>query len=162
MPEHLKVLITVKTYPIPSSKYDELVCTAGVTETGDFIRLYPINFRDLPYSQQYKKYQWLVVDAVKHTGRDSRKESYRPDSNSIRLFGEPIPSANNWAERSKYALAKPSQSMEELFSKQEQDKTLTSPSFCTTANERVYITAKGCETLLGGRYGLPAAGAGGR
>jgi hypothetical protein len=123
MPEHLKVLITVKTFPIPSSKYDELVCTAGVTETGDFIRLYPVNFRDLPYSQQYRKYQWLEVDAVKYKGRDSRKESYRPDCNSIRLIGEPIPSANNWAERSKYTLAKSSQSMEELFLKQGQDKT---------------------------------------
>jgi len=30
--EKQKVLITVKTYPIPSNKYDELVCTAGVTE----------------------------------------------------------------------------------------------------------------------------------
>lgn len=51
----LKILITVKTYPIPSTKYDELVCTAGVTEEGEFIRLYPINFRDLPYDQQFKK-----------------------------------------------------------------------------------------------------------
>ncbi len=50
--EKIKVLITVKTYPIPSARYDELVCTAGVTETGDFIRLYPVNFRDLPFSQQ--------------------------------------------------------------------------------------------------------------
>jgi hypothetical protein len=123
MLEHFKTLITVKTYPIPSSKYDELVCTAGVTETGDFIRLYPINFRDLPYSQQYRKYQWLEVDAVKHRGRDSRKESYRPDCNSIRLIGEPIPSKNNWSERSKYTLAKSSQSMEELHSQQEHDKT---------------------------------------
>ena len=57
--QKLKVLITVKTYPIPSPKYDELVCTAGVTESGDFIRLYPINFRDLPYSKQYRKYQWI-------------------------------------------------------------------------------------------------------
>lgn len=48
--QKLKVLITVKTYPIPSAKYDELVCTAGVTGAGDFIRLYPINFRDLPFS----------------------------------------------------------------------------------------------------------------
>lgn len=32
--QKLKVLITVKTYPIPSAKYDELVCTAGVTERG--------------------------------------------------------------------------------------------------------------------------------
>lgn len=38
----LKVLITVKTYPIPSDTYDELVCTAGVTELGDFVRLYPL------------------------------------------------------------------------------------------------------------------------
>jgi hypothetical protein len=123
MTEHLKVLITVKTFPIPSSKYDELVCTAGVNESGDFVRLYPVNFRDLPYSQQYKKYQWLEVDAVKHTGRDSRKESYRPNCDSIRLIGEPIPSKDNWAERSKYALARASQSMEELKAKQAQDKT---------------------------------------
>ena len=123
MLQHLKVLITVKTYPIPSSKYDELVCTAGVTPIGDFVRLYPVNFRDLPFSKQYKKYQWLEVDADKHTGRDSRKESYRPDSNSIKLVGEPISSANNWAERSKYVLAKSSQSMEELCLRQEQDKT---------------------------------------
>jgi hypothetical protein len=123
MPEHLKVLITVKTFPIPSSKYDELVCTAGVNEHGDFVRLYPINFRDLPFSQQYKKYQWLEVDAIKHTGRDSRKESYRPDCDSIRLIGKPLSTDNNWAERAAYALAKRSQSMEELEAKQEQDKT---------------------------------------
>lgn len=123
MREHLKILITVKTYPIPSSKYDELVCTAGVTEEGDFVRLYPINFRDLPYIQRYKKYQWLEVDAVKHTGRDSRKESYRPDCKSIRLIGEPISSQNNWAERSKYVLAKVSPSMEELQARQQKDKT---------------------------------------
>lgn len=29
-----KVLITVKTYPAISSKYDELVCTAGFREDG--------------------------------------------------------------------------------------------------------------------------------
>ena len=39
---------------------------------------------------------------------------------------------------------------------------VTCPRFCTSSDERVYITAKGCETLLGGGYGLPAAGAGGR
>jgi hypothetical protein len=121
--EHLRVLITVKTHPIPSSKYDELVCTAGVTEAGDFVRLYPINFRDLPYSQQYKKYQWLEVDAAKHTGRDSRKESYRPDCDSIRLDGEPLLSRRNWAERARYVLAKPSQSMEDLRERQEDDRT---------------------------------------
>jgi hypothetical protein len=123
MSERLKVLITVKTFPIPSSKYDELVCTAGVNEYGDFVRLYPINFRDLPFSQQYKKYQWLEVDAVKHTGRDSRKESYRPKCDSIHLHGKPLSSGDNWAERSRCVLAKKSQSMEELHIRQEEDRT---------------------------------------
>ena len=123
MTEHLKVLITVKTFPIPSAKYDELVCTAGVNECGEFLRLYPVNFRDLPFSQQYKKYQWLEVDAVKHSGRDSRKESYRPNCDTIRLIGEPVSSKNNWAERSKFALANTAQSMEELRAKQDDDRT---------------------------------------
>lgn len=37
----------------------------------------------------------------------------------------------------------------------------TGPSFCTTANERVYITASGCELEFAGTRGLWAAGAGG-
>ena len=122
--EALRVLITVKTYPIPSKKYDELVCTAGVTETGDFVRLYPINFRDLPFEQQYKKYQWIEVVAEKHKGRDVQKESYRPDCESIQILGEPIPSTpDNWAERARYALAKRSLSMEDLREQQEADRT---------------------------------------
>lgn len=119
----LRVLITVKTYPIPSAKYDELVCTAGVSETGDFIRLYPIRFRDLPFSQQYRKYQWIEVDAEKHTGRDTRKESYRPREDTLRIVGERIGTNDNWAERAKYALAKRAQSMEALYEQQKHDNT---------------------------------------
>lgn len=120
----LKILITVKTYPIPSSKYDELVCTAGVTETGEFVRLYPINFRDLPFSRQYKKYQWIEVKATQHQGRDVRKESYRPISESIQPLGEPIRSnPGNWRERAHYALKQKARSMEELRERQEADRT---------------------------------------
>ena len=122
--QKLKVLITVKTYPIPSAKYDELVCTAGVTEAGDFIRLYPINFRDLPFSQQYKKYQWIEVVVEKHRGRDVRKESYRPDCDTIQILGEPIKSnPGNWAERARYVLAKKACSMEDLYDRQKADRT---------------------------------------
>ena len=122
--ERLKVLITVKTLPIPSAKYDELVCTAGVTETGDFLRLYPVNFRDLPYSKQYKKYQWIEVGARRHTGRDSRKESYRPDCDTLKILGEPIPTKNgDWSERAKYVLSKSAVSMEELYDRQADDRT---------------------------------------
>ncbi len=121
--ETLRVLITVKTHPIPSSKYDELVCTAGVTPTGEFIRLYPINFRDLPYSKQYRKYQWIEIKAEKHRGRDVRKESYRPDSDSIRILGDPISTRRDWSERSNYVLRNVARSMEELRDLQEEDNT---------------------------------------
>ena len=122
--QKLKVFITVKTYPIPSAKYDELVGTAGVTETGDFVRFYPINFRDLPFSQQYKKYQWIEIIAEKHQGRDARKESYRPESDSIQILGEPIKSnPGNWSERARFALEKKAYSMEELHDRQQEDRT---------------------------------------
>ena len=119
----LRVLITVKTYPLPSKKYRELVCTAGVTANGEFVRLYPIDFRRLDYGRQYRKYQWIELNVRTHSGRDFRKESYRPDSDSIRL-GEFIPTrSGNWDKRAKFALAKKSQSMEELRIQQNADRT---------------------------------------
>lgn len=122
--ELLKVLITVKTYPIPSKQHDELVCTAGVTEAGNFVRLYPINFRDLPFSQQYQKYQWIEVMAEKHGGRDSRKESYRPDCDTLQVIGEPIGTdAGSWASRGKFVLRSEARSMEELRELQGSDRT---------------------------------------
>ena len=119
-----KVLITVKTYPIPSNSYDELVCTAGITEFGEFVRLYPINFRDLPYAQQYKKYQWIKVMVEKHDRKDVRKESYRPVSDSIEKLGEPIkPNPGNWSERARFVLKNQAQSIEELKNRQDDDRT---------------------------------------
>lgn len=123
--EKIRVLITVKTYPIPSQKYDELVCTAGVQEDGSFVRLYPINFRDLDWRKQYRKYQWIEVSAERHRGRDVRKESYRPDCDTLRPIGKPIPTARDphWSERARYALARRAQSLEELRDAQDRDRT---------------------------------------
>jgi len=52
----MKVLITVKAYPAISKKYNETVCTAGITEEGKWIRIYPIPFRQLEYDNQFRKY----------------------------------------------------------------------------------------------------------
>ena len=119
----LRILITVKTYPIPSDTYDELVCTVGVTEDGDFVRLYPINFRDLPYLQQYKKYQWIEVMVRKHGRRDKRKESYKPIDGTIETLGEPLGTQDNWSERKKYVLKKQAKSMEDLRDRLDIDRT---------------------------------------
>jgi len=94
-----KVLITVKTYPAISSKYDELVCTAGFLEDGTWIRIYPIQFRKKSFEEQYKKYDWIEIDLVKNTS-DFRKESYRPVSydTEIKILDH-LDTKSNWLLR---------------------------------------------------------------
>lgn len=120
-----KVLITVKTYPLPSEGYQELVCTAGVLEDGAFIRLYPIDYRYRPYSQWYSKYQWIELDVEKNA-EDPRPESHRPKRGTvIKPIGDPIPtSKDNWAERKRYVLAKGTQTMCTLNAKDQTQKSL--------------------------------------
>ena len=114
-----RVLIVVETYPHPSHTYQELVCTAGMLEDGTFIRLYPIDYRYRPAHQKYKKYQWIEVDVTK--SKDFRPESYRPDLDSLRVIGQPLPSDNSWSERKKIVLAKPAKTMCELRAAYDQD-----------------------------------------
>lgn len=79
-----KVLITVKTYPTLSGKYDELVCTAGFREDGSWVRIYPIPFRKKSYDERYSKYDWIELDLIKNTS-DFRPESYRPYSHDSEI-----------------------------------------------------------------------------
>lgn len=118
-----KVLITVKTYPTLSAKYDELVCTAGFREDGTWLRIYPVPFRKKPYNEQYKKYDWIEVDLVKN-GTDFRRESYRPYSHDseIKIVGH-IDTNQNWEERKKICLGKIYYDLSELIS-EAKDKSL--------------------------------------
>lgn len=71
--ELARVLITVKTYPAPSARHGETVCIAGVRIDGDqpsFIRLYPIPFRMLEASSQFKKYQVIGVPVIARGTKD--------------------------------------------------------------------------------------------
>lgn len=110
-----KVLITVKTYPTISGKYDELVCTAGFLEDGTWIRIYPVPFRKRAYAEQYKKYDWIELDLVKNTS-DFRPESYRPKTldTEIKVIGH-IDPARNWEERKRYCLGKVYENLTELI-----------------------------------------------
>lgn len=94
-----KVLITVKTYPTLSEKYDELVCTAGFREDGSWIRIFPVPFRKLDYQNQFEKWQWIEIDLVKNTS-DFRPESYRPTDldREIRMLDK-IDTKSDWAKR---------------------------------------------------------------
>jgi hypothetical protein len=111
-----KVLITVKTYPRPTPSYEEIVCTAGLLETGEWVRIYPIPFRDLPSYNQFKKFSWIELDLEKDNS-DFRKESYKPK----RRFEEEITTLiyvgtkKKWLERKRLVLQEVFTSMEELI-----------------------------------------------
>ena len=98
--EKTKILVLVMTYPLPSRGYQELICTAGITETGEWVRLYPIDYRYRPRTQQFKKYQWIEVElAPKGAGNDHRKESRRPVLESIKILGKRLSTKDGWKER---------------------------------------------------------------
>lgn len=108
--EKKKVLITVKTYPHPSTSYGELVCTAGVLENGEFIRLYPMPFRYLPEKEQFDKGQWIEVWVEKNEN-DPRPESYRP---ILHKGISPLEALIKWNQRAPYLFKKELKSMCEL------------------------------------------------
>lgn len=122
--ETTKVLVTVITYPLPSRGYRELVCTAGVTEAGDWVRLYPIDYRYRPKHQQFRKYQWIEIGLMPHGGgNDNRKESRLPDLDSIRILGTPLSTDENWKERRKIIDKLPTHTLNQLQVLYDQDRT---------------------------------------
>lgn len=84
--EQKRVLITVKAYPNPSKKYGETVCCAGVDlSSGNWIRLFPIPYRDLDNDKKFKKYSIIEIRCRKAT-TDKRPESYTVDADSIKVI----------------------------------------------------------------------------
>ena len=77
----------VKTYPTLSSKYAELVCTAGINEKGEWRRLYPIQFRLLDGSQKYKKRQYVHADtSMPDMGKDMRPETRVVNQDTLEII----------------------------------------------------------------------------
>lgn len=94
-----KILVVVKTYPNPSTKYQETVCVAGVSleSPPTLVRLYPIPFRDLPFDQQFQKYQVIEAE-LKKNKNDYRPESYKVNPDSIKTL-EKIDTKEKWRKR---------------------------------------------------------------
>jgi hypothetical protein len=117
-----QVLITVTTYPLPSRSYDELVCTAGVLETGEWICIYPV---PLEFMRGMKvkgifhtfKYTWIELDLKKRTD-DFRPESYSPVDYSFKDLEvhNSIGTSYFWKQRKEYCLTDVYTNLEKLIS----------------------------------------------
>jgi hypothetical protein len=106
--EKRKILITTKTYPNISTRYQETVCTAGLLLDKDerpleWIRLYPIPYRYLDFEKRFKR--WAVISAlIEKDTKDSRLESFRllePDT--LETIRE-INTDKQWQERKNFLL----------------------------------------------------------
>jgi hypothetical protein len=123
--ETIDFLPLVKAYPALSTTYGEVSCVAGVHMTLDgpeWIRLYPVPFRSLDDTKQFKKYQPIRPRVEPHS-RDRRPETRRPDRDSIQLNGAPIPAGHNWQRRRRFVEPLMARSMCEIARRQKADGT---------------------------------------
>lgn len=94
-----RVLILCKTYPSPSASYAETSCVAGVTEKGQFVRLFPVPFRLIADEQQFRKWQWVTA-LVEKARDDHRPESHRIFVDKIECDEAPLPAGREgWPHR---------------------------------------------------------------
>lgn len=107
-----RVLILAKTEPSPSKKYGSTVCTAGITDEGEFIRLYPIPYRLFCGDGGFSKYDWIEVECEKNPD-DGRPESYKINSDTITHIRH-VDTDFNWAERNDVILPHVSKNIKEL------------------------------------------------
>jgi hypothetical protein len=95
--EQKKALIVVRTYPTPARKGIEVSCTAAITDSGQWLRLFPVPYRFLAPDQRFRKYQWVNVAVEKAS--DSRPESYKLTPDGIRIESDPLPTDGDWVAR---------------------------------------------------------------
>lgn len=98
-PLEIEFLPLVKAYPNLSRRYGEVSCVAGIDLNEKvWKRLYPIPFRTLDSTHQFKKYQPIRAKAHR-PNNDTRPESWRVDADSIHVIEPQISSAHGWRDR---------------------------------------------------------------
>lgn len=122
-----RVLITVTTYPLPSRRYDELVCTAGILENGEWIRIYPVPLefmRGMKIKGSFRrfKYTWIELDLKRRNKDDFRPESYSPVDYSFKdleVF-DSLGTNNFWQERKEICLKNVYTNLETLITESQE------------------------------------------
>lgn len=121
----ISLFVTVKGYPAVSTTYGEAVCVAGIrtdTERPEWARLFPVQYRELGWTNRFKKYQRVTLEAIKHSS-DQRPETYRPDITTLEC-GELITTAKDgWDRRRDIIEPLVVDSMCDVVRRQELDRT---------------------------------------
>ena len=82
-----QVAILIKALPQPSKKYGETVCCAGLTDGGEWKRLFPVRYRHLAGDQSFQRWDRISFN-YRAPHQDSRRESCHIFEDSIRKVGK--------------------------------------------------------------------------
>lgn len=127
--EKKKVLVTVKAYPEKSKKHGTTVCTAGITDEGEWIRLYPMPYSSFFGPSKIQRYDWIEIECKKAIDEKlGRKESYRVRDGSVNIIDRSLSLEKTkgkvpWAKRDTVVLPKVAPSLEDLDEQYLEDKT---------------------------------------
>lgn len=87
-----KLLVLAKAYPLISRKYEELVCVAGITDKGEWRRVYPIPWECFWSTSPhlFRKKCWIEYELKDEKPSDHRKESRKIIPNSLKQINEEV------------------------------------------------------------------------
>lgn len=140
-----RILMLVKTYPTPSGKYGEIVCTAGINiDTLEWRRVFPFPFRTSDEDVRFKKWEiWEMPLEV--TGRDTRPESRRlTDINALKKLRLIKSDDEFWTPRTPYFGVGLASSVDEVLQQMlSEDRQTWGPTI------RIVRAASGTARLIG-------------
>lgn len=84
-----KLLVLAKAMPELSTKYAHTICVAGITESGDWRRIYPIPWEKFRRDSgtNFPKKSWIEYELLSDKQSDHRPESRKIDYDTIRILG---------------------------------------------------------------------------
>jgi len=83
-----RMLVLAKAAPIVSSKYEHLICVAGITENGEWRRIYPIPFKLFLTGHGFKKKSWIEYELENPEPSNHRPESRKIIPESVKQLEE--------------------------------------------------------------------------
>jgi len=85
-----KLLVLAKAAPAQSQKYEELICVAGITDKGEWRRIYPVPW-DIFWEtsgRKFKKKMWIEYELESDAPSDHRPESRKIKFDTIKPLRE--------------------------------------------------------------------------
>lgn len=119
-----RITVITKAYPEHSKKHGSVACTAGITEEGELIRLYPIDMRHFIGIDKISKFDVIEVECKSDSDKLGRKESHKVRPDSIRIVDRSLTKPKvNWKKRNQIVYPIVSESIQSLKDTYEQDGT---------------------------------------